>query len=120
MKRAEITKSLNHAHLRGRVTLTIWVPVEAALDWREKGTLVALEKETLTNIKSAVGGIRGGCGGDDGTGTGGESKEESKSLWSPIAIRGDPSQVYGAYQRISNMTKVGIYIGAIWIHEAYK
>ncbi len=87
--------------------MTIWVPVEAALDWREKGTLVALEKETFTTIKSAVGDIRGG-GGD--IGIGGESKEESKSLWSPIGIRGDPFQVYVAYQRISNMTEVGICI----------
>ncbi len=125
--------------------MTIWVPVEAALDWREKGTLVALEKETFTTVKFAVGDIRGGGGGGVGIGIGGgggvgigigggggggvgigigggggvggvgigiggESKEESKSLWSPIAIRGDPFQVYVAYQRISNMTEVGIYI----------
>ncbi len=90
--------------------MNIWVPVEAALDWCEQGTLVALEKETLTTIKSAVGGVRSGWGDDDGIGIGSESKEERKSLWSPIAIRGDPYQVYEAYQRIYNMAEVGMYI----------
>ncbi len=88
--------------------MTIWVPVEAALDWREKGTLVALAKETFTTIKSAVGDIKDS--GDGGIGIGGKSKEERKSLWSPIAVRGDPFQVYVAYQRISNMTEVGIHM----------
>ncbi len=91
--------------------MNVWVPVETALDWCEQGTLVTVEKETLTTIKSAVGDVRSGCGGDDdGIGINGESKEGKKSLWSPIAIRGDPYHVYEAYQRIYSMAEVGMYV----------